>query len=809
MSRTRSKARIRYYVLAILCVAMLIAPGSVMARPLAAPPTEGPWWETVPEAEVPSPGYDSILYSEIAPKLREIEVNSNRVKVEVMGQSAGGRNLFLVTVSAPEAMGRLGQYQAIRQTMLKDPERAQEMVDEFGDFKVPFYIHGSVHGDEYPGVDAAIRLIETLAYDDSEEVQMILDNVILLVNVVANPDGRVMGIRHNANGFDLNRDFITLSQPETRATVRVFTEWNPMVVLDLHGFIDPMLIEPCTPPHNPNYEYDLYIQWAYDQALAMEAELFAQEGLEALIPIRDWPDGWDDWPPIFTPMYAMYHGAYGHTLETPLDTDTGVAAHYAAVWGALKFVSENRAWMIRDQIEIFRRGFLDLPQLAIPQEILDEIEWDQYNHLTTIDFPTAYVIPAEAPLQQSPHEAARLVDLLIFNDVQVERADRAFTLDGVDYPRGTYIVWMDQPKRGLANTILWAGWDISYDPGLTMYDISGWSHPLLWGVSQAVMEERMDVRTHPVTGADEPQGSVVGQRMRAYAYLPTSNAAIKATNDLLARGIEVYRAEEPFTASGHEFGVGTFILQAGQGQAMSIANELASQYGLDVFAVDGPPEGATLMYEQQIALFDTGPGVGFALKELGFDCDMLYKSDLDEGMDLTGYDVFIDDWWWWEDLGPEGQASFEAFLDGGGDYIGIGPEGIYFAYGANLLDFDYEIGHPWYYWSHNGVLNIDYDPTDLVAAQYPADSHGFIYGSVWFTSLGPGIDVSASIDGGAFFVSGYWPGWDTIGAAGQPIVVHGTVDSSEVTLMGINPTFRAHPEHTFRILANAIYNGLE
>ncbi len=802
MEYQRSKTRRRWSLVALLCVVTLLIPATV----LGAPASQGNWWDVEPEEEVPSEYYDSILYSEIAPKLREIEVNSNRVKVEVIGQSAGGRNLFLVTLSAPEAMGRLGQYQAIRQTMLKDPEKAQEMIDKFGDFKVPFYIHGSVHGDEYPGVDAAIRLIETLAYQDTEEVRMILDNVILLVNVVANPDGRVLGIRYNANGFDLNRDFITLAQPETRAAVRVFTEWNPMVVLDLHGFVDPMLIEPCTPPHNPNYEYDLYIQWAYDQAKAMEAELTAQtEETEATIPIRDWPDGWDDWPPIFTPMYAMYHGAYGHTLETPHDADSGVDAHYAAVWGALKFVSENREGMIRDQIEVFRRGFLDLPQLAIPQEILDELEWDQYNHLTLMNFPAAYVIPAEVPLQQSPHEAARLIDFLLFNDVQVEQANRAFTLDGVEYPRGTYIVWMDQPKRGLANTILWTGWDISYDPGLTMYDISGWSHPLLWGVSRAVVEDSLNVGTHPISGVDKPRGSVEGRSTSAYAYLPTSNAAILATNDLLARDVEVYRAEAPFTASGHDFGVGTFIIQANA----ALANELANQYGLDVYAIAGPPAGAKPMHEQRIALFDTGPGVGFALKELGFDFDVLYKSDLDLGTDLSGYDVFIDDWWWWEDLSPEGQASFESFIKGGGDYIGIGVDGIYFAYGAGLLDFDYEVGHPWYYWSHNGVLNIDYDPSDPITAQYPADSHAFIYGSAWFTRLGDGIETSASIDPGDFFVSGYWPDWDTSGAAGQPIIVHGTANSSVVTLMGINPTFRAHPEHTFRILANAIYNGLD
>ena len=129
-----------------------------------------------------------------------------------------------------------------------------------------------------------------------------------------------------------------------------------------------MLIEPCTPPHNPNYEYDLYLQWALNQAYAMEDELFAQLGLPALIPYRDWPDGWDDWDAQYVPMYAMYHGSYGHTLETP-NREWGeltVDAHYAAVWGALNFVAENREAMIHDQIEIYRRGILALPQMLIP-----------------------------------------------------------------------------------------------------------------------------------------------------------------------------------------------------------------------------------------------------------------------------------------------------------------------------------------------------------------------------------------------------------------------------------------------------------
>ena len=137
-------------------------------------------------------------------------------------------------------------------------------------------------------------------------------------------------------------------------------------------FVNPMLIEPTTPPHNPNYEYDLYLQWALNQAFAMEAELLVQTGLSARIPLqRSGRSGWDDWGAQYVPMYAMYHGSYGHTLETPSRAEDGVDAHYAAVWGALKFVAGNREAMLHDQIEIFRRGALDLPQMLIPDELLD------------------------------------------------------------------------------------------------------------------------------------------------------------------------------------------------------------------------------------------------------------------------------------------------------------------------------------------------------------------------------------------------------------------------------------------------------
>jgi hypothetical protein len=798
MNERKSKTRLRY-LLALLCVSVLIAPASALASPPAAPPGQGPWWEVTPEPENPSTSYDSILYSEIAPKLREIEVNSNRVKVDVIGQSAGGRNLFLVTLSAPAAMGRLGEYQAIRNAMLKDPGKAQEMIDKFGDFKVPVFVNGSIHGNEYTGVDAAIRLIEKLAYDDSEEVQQILNNVILLVNVVQNPDGRVMGTRGNANGFDINRDFFTQSQPESRATVRVFTEWNPMVVLDLHGFVNPMLIEPCTPPHNPNYEYDLYIKWALGEAEAMEAELFAQTGFPAQIPYRDFDLGWDDWPPSYVPMYAMYHGAYGHTMETSYRDERGVDAHYAAVWGALKFVAQNRQEMVHDQIEIFRRGFLDLLQQPIPPELLPS--FPQYQDLMIQDFPAAYVIPTGAPFQISSHQPARLIDFLLFNDIQVEQASQSFTLDGVEYPAGTYVVWLDQPKRGLANVILDAGLDLSDIPGLYFYSPpSVWSHPFLWGVNRAVMEDKLDISTHPVNKADAPQGSAEGGRAANYAYLPTSIAAFQATNDLLARGVELKRATGAFEDSGRSFGAGAIIVPADP----SLANELANQYALDIFTLRRPPNptNTVSMRQQRVAVYGD-EGVAHALRTLGFDFDAVGTGDLNAGA-ISNYDVFINQSARWNRLDGQGQASMAAFFAAGGDYVGLSSRGTRFARDAGIIDFDSAVGS-----NSNAIVRVDYNPDDSVAAGFRAEDYAFVYNPEWFTRLGDGVEVTASINDGDFLVSGFWPDWQSSGASGMPVIVNRTSGSSAVTLVGIDATFRGHPENTFRLLGNAIYNGLD
>jgi hypothetical protein len=87
----------------------------------------------------------------------------------------------------------------------------------------------------------------------------------------------------------------------------------------------------------------------------MEDELLLQKTLgnliypyeTARIPYRDWDLGWDDWPPIYAAMYPIYHGAYGHTIETWSEEIHGVDADYAVVRGALNYTVANKKEMIK------------------------------------------------------------------------------------------------------------------------------------------------------------------------------------------------------------------------------------------------------------------------------------------------------------------------------------------------------------------------------------------------------------------------------------------------------------------------------
>lgn len=742
-------------------------------------------------------------YDDIAPRLNELQERSDRVSAEVVGRSTQGRDLYLVTITAPESPAEATRQARWRELIEDDPAAAARDERLAREYKAPVWINANIHGDEWEGTDGALEVIERLATSTDRADAELLDSSRIYLTVTNNPDGRVAGTRVNAAGFDVNRDHITSSQPESRAVRDVLIETQPLVMLDEHGYTGTTLIEPGTPPHGRDYEYDLYIKHAYENALGMEraiGELGHEVTERADIPFRDFEPGeWDDWPPIFTPMYSIYHGAVGHTVEVPLRVNrdeyeqlpveelrrrSGINRDVAAatITSAIEYTEEHRGALIDDQIETFRRGWAGEPQREIPDEYVPGFgEEDRYS----AEFPRAYVIPA-GDGQRSAPAAARLVDHLVAHDVRVARAEHTFHLGGERYPKGSYVVDMHQPKRGLANAMLSAGQDISDDVP-RMYDISGWSLGLLWGATVDVAADRAPaVRTSPVSAAG-PTGALPPSPNADLALTLTDGADVRAATHLLGRGVAVTARED-----------GTLVVPAA---SRSEAEAAAERFGV-VFAGADKGAAGTALEAPVIAAAGSADKLA-VLRGLGFDVRPISTAALNDGFDLAGVDtLLVSTGLEYDRLTDEARRRLQTFLDEGGGVVAHGAGGAAFNEAAGLLPVTAVEGRA----DANGVVAVT-DGKGDVLDRAPAQS--FVYSPVWFTGLGESVDAEQRYARDPL-VAGHWLPGDAgngpAGAAGEASVVSGVAPGGGRTvLFGTEPVFRDHPKGLYAQFAEAAF----
>ncbi|MEU9322638.1 M14 family zinc carboxypeptidase [Streptomyces canus] len=738
-------------------------------------------------------------YHAIAPRLNALQGLGDRVSVEVAGRSAGGHRLYLVTVTAPETTAQARAQERMRELIESAPASAAKSREIKAGYKAPVFFNNNIHGNEWEGTDASLKIIEQLATAEDTRTKSLLAHSRLYFNITANPDGRIAGTRANAGGFDLNRDFVTASQPEVRAMRQIEIDKQPAVMLDLHGYVNGTLIEPTTPPHGENYEYDLFLKNTYANALGMEAAVNglgytpATDGVEpAQIPFRDQEEGWDDWPPIFTPQYAAFHGTVAaHTVEIPLAVNNSLydslpvaelrrrstintAVAGAAIRATLDFVQEKRTSLIADQIEVFRRGAAGAAQVPVSEETVPGVPGIGPEDVYTTDFPRAYVIPSGSTA------AARLVDHLLANDVRVSRASRDVRLGGRTYTKGSYVVDMRQPKRGLANVLLADGRDIS-DKVSVMYDISGWSLGRLRGATVT-----------PVTS-----GSLAGaplRRVAAAAHVGrvaprgdlrlqlTDPQEIAALNSLLRQGVPVRRAAD-----------GSAIVPA---SARNLAAQAARTY--DVVLDATRQTGTAALHRTRVAAAVT-PGELFALREMNFEVTPVSTAVLNAGFDWSSVDVlFVSAGLDRDALTTGARTALDAFLGAGHGLVGRGVAGAELSAATGLLAAKPVEGNG----DANGVVRV----VNSGPVTAGAPDHGFVYAPVWFTDLGPGVRVEQSYATGSPLVSGHWrPLPDGSGgpaaAAGQASVVSGR----RAVLFGTEPLFRDHPKGEFAQVGRALF----
>ncbi len=742
---------------------------------------------------------NQILYSEIDSKLQDIKnKNAGIMDYKVIGKTHQGRNLYLVTLTDGEGMKNLQKYQTFMKSAVQEPKAAMEYVDKNTDYKIPVFFNASIHGNETPGVDGVIQLIEKLTGDKSAEVQNILKNCVVLINVVQNPDGRASGGRENAAGVDMNRDYITQSQPETQAIVKnVATAWYPTTMLDLHGFMttDNILLEPCTIPHNPNYEYDLLAESLFPHAEYMAEAMKKATGWEVDIPAEIWEDGWDDYPPIFTPQYFMYFGTISHTLEIKYADQQSIDADYAACYAALQYASKNKAKLMKNQFEIYNRGVQGI-----------EAEPD-------IKFPYAYIIPVNKEQQKDSYEAYKMVQHLLNNGITVNQALTSFAADGIQYPAGTFIVPMHQGLRGLVNTMLWEGEDVTALAN-QMYDISAYSFPLLNGFDAPAVQKEFSVESKGISEVLFPVGSFKEGNGLNYAIPVENDRAYFAANTLVKEGFKVYRTKDMVS----KYPAGTFIIPEQTG----VVERLKALAGQNMITVEGV--GATKATLQpimlkKIAVVEEDGGTFSSMRELGFDVTAISYNAVNHGYNLNenGFEALIvsGSQGMWQDsydatgttwsLDSRGIENLIAFAKNH-DYIGAGYAGAMLNDEINKLDVVMgSVGEDGIQTAENGICTLDANKYDPITYSYGKNETVFAFKPMWVSAFNKNsVVVSGSYGtGNTMYKAGFWA--KPYQLAGAHAIIHDNTPDYDVVLFGIVPTFRCYNHATNGMMANAIY----
>jgi hypothetical protein len=368
---------------------------------------------------------------------------------------------------------------------LRDPrtsERAARRIAER--FPGIQWVASNVHGGEESGTEGSMRVLHELADRADCAARQILDNSIVVLLPIQNPDGRELDTRRNVYGFDLNRDWFARTQPETDAKIELLRELPGPLFIDAHEMGGTSYFFP--PNADPIYHEipDEPIDWINNVYGASMAAEFTRQGIDFFN--RD--------------VYDLFYMGYGDTVPA-----TGFLS------AGMTFEKGGESPIAERAYEQYLTQWVSLSQASIRKQAILEgwaNAWrEAYRQgVEGVLEPNVVVNPGNELVTQVPNRAVRhyfitergaskqrevraLVRRLQRMDVEVLRLrKRLWVPDFKPYgreergewmPRGTWYVPMAQMQKHWVQAMLN---EDTYTPFPYFYDVTAWSQPLLFNV---------------------------------------------------------------------------------------------------------------------------------------------------------------------------------------------------------------------------------------------------------------------------------------------------------------------------------------
>jgi hypothetical protein len=170
---------------------------------------------------------ETSLYTDVVSFLDSLQQRGAKIHVGFIGRTMQGRDVPYVIASRP---------------LITTPLEAKRLGRPI------VYVQGNIHSGEVEGKEAMLAMLRDLTLSPKPNV---LDSVVLIVVPDYNADGNealapqlrnrgaqngpeMVGTRPNAQGINLNRDYVRAETPESKGSLAMFNAWDPDVFVDLH-----------------------------------------------------------------------------------------------------------------------------------------------------------------------------------------------------------------------------------------------------------------------------------------------------------------------------------------------------------------------------------------------------------------------------------------------------------------------------------------------------------------------------------------------------------------------------------------------
>ena len=792
---------------------------------------------------------------EIFSYFKKLSEESERIIVNNLGKTTEGNDFYLAVISSRENLRNIEGILKVH-NKLADPRGTDER--EFSrlkeEAKTIIEINCAIHSTEIASTQMSMKLAYTLASTNDNKILDYLDNVVLLLVPIHNPDGHQMvtdwyekyvgteyeGCRmpwlyHKYVGHDNNRDWYYFSQKETQITVRkIYNVWHPMIIVDMHQMGNTgarMFVPPFTDPIEPNVD-PIITQNISTLGTYITAELTSQ-GKRGVV----YHTGFDAWTPARA--YMHYHGgirilteAASARIASPvIIKPENIRQGYKTSKWNFPLPWEGGRWSIGDIVDYeFSTAMAVLKHASNNRDFwVNNFYRIGKNAVNFNGEPFAYIIPEK---QKSIPELIKMLNVLQTGEVEINVTTEEFEYDGYKFEEGTYVIFSAQPYGAFARALLSKQLypeirDYPNGPLKRPYDATAHNLPLLMGVNVIEAKDGFDVKFKRIDKIGFPSGKFITSGEDIFGYINEyfSNEDVRMLNRLLKHDNRVYWLATDVELNGDKLKSGSLFIPA-QPNITNFLKGLCSELPVDIkgigeefnfigYEIEKPRVG---MYKSHTASMDEG-WTRFVLDQYEFDYNSIFNDEIRKGDLENLYDIIIipdinersiingisDRFMPPEYAGGIGEAGLDnlkKFVQNGGTIVGLNNSCDFLInnFWLSVTNITNRIKSSEFY-IPGSILKLLLNENHPLAFGLGREINVMFYYSPVFESEEG--DVIGKYPPSNPLLSGWIQGEDYI--VNKSAILETEYGEGKIILIGFRPQYRAQSEGSFKILFNSIF----